>query len=140
MTYVSEAMHPGVDQMPPGASLADLAHLMQEKDIGAVAVSEGDTLLGIVTDRDIALRGLHGEKPTESLTASDIMSQPVVFCHASDNLEDAVRLMESRQVRRIPVINGRSKMVGMLTLGDISHCGHRDLAMEVMSAVSSHHE
>lgn len=139
MTYVAEAMHSGVDRVAPGASLAELARIMKEKDIGALPVSEGDSLLGIVTDRDIAIRGLARDGQATSLTAADIMSKPVVFCHARDTIEDAIRLMESRQVRRLPVLDEDASLVGILSLGDVSHCGHRDLAIEVMGAVSSHH-
>lgn len=116
-----------------------MAQIMRDKDIGALPVSEGDTLLGIVTDRDIALRGFAGDGQAASLTAEDIMSKPVVFCHASDSIEDASRLMVSRQVGRLPVVDERSAIVGILSLGDVSHCGHRDLAIEVMTAVSTHH-
>lgn len=139
MTNVAEAMHTGVDRVAPDASLAELARIMKDKDIGALPVSDGDRLLGIVTDRDIAIRGLAQEGQTTSLTAADIMSKPVVFCHAHDSIEDAIRLMESRQVRRLPVVDEQSSLVGILSLGDVSHCGHRDLAIEVMGAVSSHH-
>jgi CBS domain-containing protein len=139
MTYVSEAMHSGVDRVAPDAGLAELARIMRDKDIGAIPVSDGKSLLGIVTDRDIALRGFVGDGQASAMTAADIMSKPVVFCHADDSIEDAIRLMESRQVRRLPVVDDQSSMVGILSLGDVSHCGHRDLAIEVMGAVSSHH-
>lgn len=139
MTYVSEVMHSGVDRVAPDTSLAELARIMREKDIGAIPVSDGDTPLGIVTDRDLALRGFAGNGQAKAMTAADIMSKPVVFCHANDSIEDAIRVMESRQVRRLPVVDDRSNMVGILSLGDVSHCGHRDLAIEVMGAVSSHH-
>jgi CBS domain-containing protein len=132
ITNVSEAMHEGIDRVPPETKLADLARIMREKDIGAIPVSEGDTLLGIVTDRDIALRGFDGETQSASLTAADIMSRPVVYCHPSDSIE-------GRQIRRLPVLDDQSRIVGMLSLGDVSHCGHRDLAIEVLDAVSSHH-
>lgn len=139
MTKVSEAMHVGVDWVAPDAKLADVARIMRDKDVGAVPVGEHDRLVGMVTDRDIAIRGFGDGRTPASLTAGDVMSKPIVYCNAGENIEDAIRLMEDRQIRRLPVINEKKRMVGMLSLGDISHCGHRELTAEVMSAVSSHH-
>lgn len=139
MTKVSEVMHVGVDWVAPDTKLADVARIMREKDVGAVPVGENDRLVGMVTDRDIAIRGFADGHAPDSLTASDVMSKPIVYCNAGESIEDAIHLMENRQIRRLPVINEKKRMVGMLSLGDISHCGHRELTAEVMGAVSSHH-
>lgn len=138
-TSVSQAMHKGVEWVAPDTRLADLARLMKDKDIGSVPIGENDRLVGMVTDRDIAVRGLANGKDASSLTASDVMTKPIVYCRADDAIEDALRIMESRQIRRLPVINNDKRMVGMLSLGDISHCGHADLATELVEAVSEHH-
>lgn len=138
-TSVSQAMHKGVEWVAPDTRLADLARLMKDKDIGSVPIGENDRLVGMVTDRDIALRGLVNGKDASSLTARDVMTKPIVYCSADDAIEDALRIMESRQIRRLPVINKSKRMVGMLSLGDISHCGHGELTTELVEAVSSHH-
>lgn len=138
-TIVSEAMHAGVEWVIPDTSIADVAKIMREHNVGAVPVGENDRLIGMVTDRDIALRGLANGRDPDSLTARDVMSEPIIFCRASEGIEDAVRLMETKQVRRLPVIDENKRMVGMLALGDIAHSGHRELTAEVVSAVSSHH-
>lgn len=138
-TKVAEIMHSGVEWVSPGERLSEVAKIMRDKDIGAVPVGENDRLIGMVTDRDLAVRALaDGADPT-ALTARDVMSQPIVYCRADESIEDAVRVMESRQIRRLPVINDAKRMVGILSIGDISQCGHRDLTAEVVSAVSSHH-
>lgn len=103
-------------------------------------VGDNDRLVGMVTDRDLAVRALANGKDPGELTARDVMSKPIVYCHADERIEDAIRLMESRQIRRLPVINENKRMVGILSIGDISQCGHRDLTAEVMSAVSDHHD
>lgn len=138
-TKVSQAMHSGVEWVAPNASLRDVAKLMRTKDIGSVPVGEDDRLVGMVTDRDIALRGFGNGKDASSLTARDVMTKPIVYCRADDAIEDALRIMESRQIRRLPVINTDKRMVGMLALGDISHCGHGELTTEFVEAVSEHH-
>lgn len=138
-TRVSEAMHSGVEWVAPDTRLSDVAQIMKDADIGAVPVGENDRLVGMVTDRDIAVRGLGGQKDAASLSARDVMSSPIIYCHTDDAIEDAIRIMETREIRRLPVINGAKRMVGMLSLGDISHCGHGDLTAEFAEAVSAHH-
>lgn len=139
MTKVSEAMHAGVDWVTPDTGLSEISRIMREKDVGALPVGENDRLVGMVTDRDIAIRAFGDGRAPASLTARDIMSKPIIYCNAGESIEDAIHLMEDRQIRRLPVINENKRMVGMLSLGDISHCGHRELTAEVVGAVSSHH-
>lgn len=138
-TKVSQAMHSGVEWVAPDTRLSEVAKLMKTKDIGSVPVGDNDRLVGMVTDRDIALRGFESGKNAAALTAGDVMTKPIIYCRADDAIEDALRIMESRQIRRLPVINNDKRMVGMLALGDISHCGHGDLTTELVEAVSEHH-
>lgn len=136
---ISQAMHEGVSWVTPDMTLSKIAALMREKDVGAVPVGENDRLIGMVTDRDIVIRGLaNGRDPTK-LTARDVMTPGIVYCHANERVEDAIRVMETRQIRRLPVIDEDKRMVGMLSLGDLSHCPEGHLTAEVMSAVSAHH-
>jgi CBS domain-containing protein len=67
------------------------------------------------------------------------MTKGIVYCTEDENLDDAVRVMEQNKIRRLPVLNDTKRMVGMLSLGDVSHAGSRTLAGEVMAAVSAHH-
>lgn len=138
-TKVAEAMHVGVEWVEPDTRLSEVAKIMRDRDVGAIPVGKNDRLVGMVTDRDLVVRGFTNGKSPASLTAGDVMTKPIVYCHDDEQIEDAIRLMETRQIRRLPVINDKKRMVGMLSLGDISHCGHRDLSAEVISAVSSHH-
>jgi len=138
-TKVADIMHSGVEWVSPDTRLSEIAKLMKDKDIGAVPVGENDRLVGMVTDRDLAVRALANGKDPSMLAARDVMSKPIVYCRAEESIEDAIRVMESRQIRRLPVINEAKRMVGILSIGDISQCGHRDLTAEVVSAVSSHH-
>lgn len=136
---VEQAMHPGADWIGPDVLLSEIADRMREADVGALPVGEGDLWIGIVTDRDIVMRGFDGHADPLQLTARDVMSKPVVYCHANENLEDAVMIMESRRIRRLPVIDDRHRLVGMLSLGDVAAKASPSLLSEAMQAVSAHH-
>ncbi len=136
---VKQAMHPGGSWIDPDAPLTDLAERMRKEDIGAIPVGENDKLIGMVTDRDIVVRGLIGKADPLQLTARDVMSEPIMFCHANEDLEDAVRIMERKQIRRLPVIDEHRRMIGMLSLGDVAAQSPASLASETLRAVSAHH-
>lgn len=136
---VKDAMHPGVTWVHPDTKLSELARMMRDEDIGAIPIGENDRLVGMVTDRDICCRGLTDGRDVDGLTARDVMSSPIIFCRADEDVDDAARLMENKKVRRLPVINENKRMVGMLALGDIADCAPRDLSAEVMRAVADHH-
>jgi CBS domain-containing protein len=137
---VQEAMHGGAEWIAPQTPVTDIARKMRDLDIGAMPVGENDRLIGMVTDRDIACRGVADGKDMGSLTARDVMSKGIVFCRDTEELEDAARIMEQRQIRRLPVINDRKRMVGMLCLGDIAHAAPHALSGEVIASVSAHHD
>jgi CBS domain-containing protein len=136
---VSEAMHKGVNWITPDASLAQVAKIMKTNDVGAVPVGENDRLIGMITDRDIALRALANGKDPASLTARNVMTKGIVYCRTDETVEDAIRLMESKQIRRLPVIDDQKRMVGMLSVGDISHHNGREFMGELMMAVTASH-
>ena len=135
---VKDAMHRNVTWIEPATLLTDVAKKMRELDIGAIPVGENDRLIGMITDRDLAIRAFNGHKDIKSLTARDVMTAGVVYCHDEDKLKDAVHLMEEKKVRRLPVIDSKKRMVGMLALGDLAHVS-REMAGETLAAVSAHH-
>ncbi len=134
---VKDVMHKGVEWVSPDTPVANVAQKMREHDIGAVPVGENDRLVGMITDRDITIRAVAGDKDLSKLTARDVMTSGIIYCRDTEEVDDAARIMESKQVRRLPVIDENKRMVGMVAIGDISQS--RDLTAEVMKAVSSHH-
>lgn len=136
---VKDAMHKGVEWVAPSTPVPDLARMMKKHDIGAIPVGENDKLIGMVTDRDIVCRGVGNGKDVSKLTARDVMTPNIVWCHADEDLDDATRIMEDKKIRRLPVIDKNKRMVGMLSLGDISHSSKSKLSGEVLHAVSAHH-
>ena len=136
---VRDAMHKGAEWVAPQVPVAEVAKRMRDLDIGAIPVGENDRLIGMVTDRDIACRGVANGGDCTKLTARDVMSRGILYCNETEDLEDALRIMEQKQVRRLPVINDKKRMVGMLSLGDIAHAASHELSGEVTAAVSAHH-
>lgn len=136
---VKEVMHPGASWIDPDAPLPDIAARMGKDDIGALPVGENDKLIGMVTDRDLVVRGIGGHDDPLQLTARDVMSEPIIYCTANEELDDAVRIMERKQIRRLPVIDEHHRMVGMLSLGDVAAKAPASLAAETLRAVSAHH-
>jgi CBS domain-containing protein len=139
MTTVRETMHRGAEWIEPDEPLLYAAQMMRDADIGAVPVGENDRLIGMITDRDITCRGVASNRSLRELRVRDVMSEGIVYCNTSDVLRNAVRLMEERKVRRLPVIDENKRMVGMLSLGDVSELASHDLTGEVLKAVSAHH-
>ena len=136
---VKQAMHAGVDWCAPDTRLSDIARIMRDSDVGAVPIGENDKLIGMVTDRDIVCRGFTDGRDPASLTARDVMTRGIVYCTEDQSIEDAIHLMESKQIRRMPVINDKKRMTGMLSLGDLSHAAGHELTGELAEAVSAHH-
>ena len=136
---VKKAMHKGVVWVSPDTPLMEIAQKMQKEDIGAMPVGENDRLVGMVTDRDIVCRGVAAGRDLSKMTARDVMTKGITWCMDESNLEKALELMEKRQIRRLPVIDGNKRMVGVLSLGDISHAATRELTCDMVKAVSAHH-
>jgi CBS domain-containing protein len=137
---VREAMHKGVEWVAPDTPVMELAILMRTRDIGSVPIGENDRLIGMVTDRDIVCKGLarDGFDPRRT-TARDVMTPGIHCCREDDDLAEAVKHMESLNVRRLPVINKSKRMVGILAIGDISHSAPSDVLTECVKSVSAHH-
>jgi CBS domain-containing protein len=137
---VKEAMHEGVEWRAPNTPLTDIAKVMKDNDVGAVPIGENDRLVGMVTDRDIACRAVAEARDLSKTTAGDVMTRNVIYCMENEEVQDAIRIMENKQVRRLPVINDEKRMVGMLSLGDLSHAVSHDLSGELAAAVANHHK
>ena len=137
---VKEAMHKGVDWVGPDTPVAELAKLMCEHDIGAIPIGENDRLIGMVTDRDIVCKGLARDSfDARDTTARDVMTEGIHCCREDDDLAKAIRHMEELKVRRLPVINKNRRMVGMLSLGDVSNFAPSDVLTKYVKSVSGHH-
>ena len=137
---VQIAMHKGVEWVGPDTPIVELAKLMRKHDIGAIPIGENDALIGMVTDRDIVCKGLADDSfDARRATSRDVMTSGLHCCREDDDLAKAVRHMEKLKVRRLPVINKSKRMVGILSLGDVSHSASGDLLSECVKSISAHH-
>jgi CBS domain-containing protein len=133
-------MHKGVEWVGPDTPITELAKLMRQHDVGSIPIGENDQLIGMVTDRDIVCKGLaQNDFDARRATARDVMTEGIHCCRDDDDLAKAVRHMEALKVRRLPVINKSKRMVGILSLGDVSHSAPSDLLSECVKSVSAHH-
>jgi CBS domain-containing protein len=136
---VHEAMHSGVEWLGPSASLAEIAETMRKHDVGAIPIGENDRLIGMVTDRDIVLKAFAKKADPSKLTARDVMTKGIVYCQENEELGDALEVMESKKIRRLPVLSKAKRMIGMLSLGDVAHKASHSLTGELTAAVAGHH-
>jgi CBS domain-containing protein len=132
---VKDMMHKGVECVSPDTTINAVAKRMRELDVGAIPVASDGALVGMVTDRDITIRCVADDETM----SKDVMTSGVVYCRDNEDVEDAVRIMEGKQIRRLPVLDEAMKIVGMVSLGDVSHAVPRDITGEVAKAVSAHH-
>jgi CBS domain-containing protein len=138
---VKDAMHKGVQWVGPDTPVTEVAKLMRTHDIGSIPIGENDRLIGMVTDRDIVCKGLATDGFNASqATARDVMTADIHCCREDDDLAKAVRHMEALRVRRLPVINKSKRMVGILSLGDVSHSAPGELLSECVKSVADHHQ
>lgn len=101
------------------SSLADAARLMRDNDIGFVVVRDGDRVCGVVTDRDLVIRGLAEGGDPANTTLASVYSEDIVQVSVDDSVEKAISLMSDKAIRRIPVMEG-SEVVGVVSLGDLA--------------------
>jgi CBS domain-containing protein len=123
----------------PTASIRDAAQRMKNEDIGALPVGENDRLIGMVTDRDIALRAVADGRDPSSTTVRDVMSEKIFYCFEDDDVEAAARCMADNQVRRLPILNRDKRLTGIVALADIAQTGEEceKTALEGVSEPSS---
>ena len=117
---IHDIMSKDVVIVDPMATLHEVAQKMHQQDCGSVVVAENDRLLGIITDRDIALRCVAFEHDPAQTTADKIMSPQILYCWENDESDDVLHNMAANKVRRMPVLNEKKRLVGIVSLGDLS--------------------
>jgi CBS domain-containing protein len=135
---IEHAMTRGVECVQPEDSICHAARRMAELDVGSLPVcGKNDKLVGIVTDRDITIRATASSCDPDRTPVRDIMTPKIVCCFEDQDVAEAARLMEEKQVRRLAVLNNENRLVGILSLGDIAVRMHDDrLSGEALERVS----
>jgi CBS domain-containing protein len=132
---ISEAMSNEVKIASPDQTIRDAARMMAEIDAGVLPVGENDRLVGMITDRDIAIRAVAAGKPP-STPIRDVMSSEVKYCYEDDDLEEVAQSMSGTKVRRLPVLNRAKRLVGIVSLGDIALVDGPSHAGSALCAIS----
>jgi len=120
----------------PKATLGEVATLMKQKDCGSIPVVEGRRLVGIVTDRDIVVRGVAAGKDPKTQRVSEVMSADPVTVGPDDDVTEAEKKMADRQIRRLPVVEG-GKLVGIIVTAHIARAGNERKVGETLKEISA---
>lgn len=132
---VSECMTKNVRIADPDQSIRDAAQMMGSLDAGVLPVGENDRLLGMITDRDIAIRGIAEGKGPET-KIREVMSKEVKYCFEDEDIDHVLHNMGDLQVRRLPVLNRDKRLVGIISLGDLAANGEAARTGEALGSIS----
>ncbi len=136
---IQEIMSSDVRCISPTDTLVEAARLMRDLDVGAIPICDNDRLAGMLTDRDLALRGVaEGEDPNTT-TVRETMSEGIIYAFEDESVEKAARIMEEKQIRRLPVLNRDKRLVGIVSLGDLAVNTQPALGGEALKEVSRSH-
>jgi CBS domain-containing protein len=132
---VSEAMTRDVRVARPDQTIQDAAKMMSDVDAGVLPVGENDQLVGMITDRDIAIRGIAQGKGPDT-PVREVMTADVKYCFEDEDTDQVARNMADQQVRRLPVVNRDKRLVGILSLGDLAVMQGGQRAGEALAGIS----
>ncbi len=136
MMNVGQVMTKQVSWVGPDFTVPEIARRMRADDIGSVPVAHNDRLIGMVTDRDIVLRAVADGGEIERVTAREVMSASVLYCYDSDNVAAVLKNMGDNQVRRLPVVDRNKRLVGVVSLGDLSRAAHEKASGSALKEIS----
>ena len=119
-------------------SIQEAAKQMRSLDVGVLPVCNGDRLVGMLTDRDLTIRVVADGRDPKSTTVEEVMTRQVVYCFEDQDIEEAERVMEKHQIRRLPVLNRDKRIVGIVSLGDLAVKNDENRAGVTLERVSEH--
>ncbi|MGE0044620.1 MAG: CBS domain-containing protein [Hyphomonadaceae bacterium] len=132
---INQAMTRAVRTAAPDATIRDAAKMMIEGDVGLLPVEENDRLIGMITDRDIAVRAVaEGKGPDASVR--EVMSGDVKYCYEDEDVETVCRNMGDIRVRRLPVVSRDKRLVGIVSLADIAANGTSAMAGQALGGIT----
>ena len=134
---VSEAMTRDVRIANPDQSIHEVARIMADCEIGSLPVGENDRLVGMITDRDIAIRAVAEGKSPDDTHVREVMSQDVKFCYEDDEIAAIAKNMGDCQVHRLPVLNRDKRLVGIVALADVAQCEGEQPAGAAICGISA---
>jgi CBS domain-containing protein len=134
---IGKVMTASPESVAPDDTLQVAAWKMRDLDVGPLPVCDGDRLIGILTDRDIAVRAVAEGRDPKATRVRDVMTEDLIYCFDDDQTRDAARIMQENQVRRLLVLNRDMRLVGIVALADlVTETGDTQRAGEVLEVVS----
>ena len=136
MQTLKDVMSHDVQVIGPDGTIREAAQQMLKGNFGMMPVEQNDYMIGVISDRDIAIRAIAEGKDATTMVRN-VMSRDVIVANENDSIEDAARLMGKHQIRRLPVVNAEKKLVGIVALGDFAvESEDIDIAAEALSEIS----
>ena len=132
---VKDVMTTNVRLASPDQTIAEAARLMADCDAGVLPVGEDDRLVGMITDRDIAIRAVAKDMPSDT-PVREVMTKEVLYCFEDEALEHVADNMGEQQVRRLPVLNREKRLVGILSFGDLASVSKPKTSGQAIAAIS----
>lgn len=134
---ISEIMTRDPKVIPFDCILKDAALKMRELDVGMLPISKDDRLVGMLTDRDITVRATaEGCDPTKT-KVSDVMTPEVLYCFEDQDVSEAAKIMQGKQIRRLPILNRNKRLIGVVSVGDVAvHSGKQKIVSETIKGIS----
>lgn len=134
---VKEIMTEGIEMVRSSSMICEAAKKMKEFDINALPVQEKNNIVGVVTRRDIIVRGIAEDIDPKTTSVRQIMSFELACCNENESIEEAAKMMEERHVHRLLILDDQNNPVGILSLGDLAVKSHNEhLAWEVLERIS----
>ena len=138
MKKIGDVMTRDVQLARPGQPIREAAELMARADVGSLPVSDNDRLVGMVTDRDLALRavamGLGADTPV-----SEVMTSDIKYCHDHEDVASVAKNMAELGIRRLPVVNAEKRLVGIVALSNIAQSGNQKASESLLDGVAQPH-
>lgn len=134
---IKDVMTPEVQLISPETTLAAAAAIMRDRDFGALPVAENDRLVGMLTDRDIAVRGVAAGRDPKTTAAREIMSPKILYCRDDQDIGEVAQSMGKQRLRRYPVINRAKRLVGIVSLADLTRSGDTKAAGESLRHIAA---
>lgn len=133
---ISELMTPNVETVSPDQTAREAAGFMLRAEAGSIPVCEGDRVIGMITDRDITVRGVaEGRGPDTPVR--DLMTDHIICAREDDLVEDVARRMSDEQIRRLPVLDANEKLVGIVSIGDLARETAGESVQQAFEGVSA---
>ena len=136
MERLRDVMTTGVETVAPGDTIRFAAEKMDALDVGSLPVCDGERLVGVVTDRDLAVRAVANGRDPNRTAVVEAMTPELVYALEEQGIDDAVELMREHEIRRLPIVDDRRRLVGIVALADLATRSGATMASEALEGVS----